>query len=545
MKHWWSEPIKALQRWMRQPVTELTRTQRTVRWWLDLGRHCWFELRHDRAGQMSAALTFHTLFSLLPTLVIMLVVLASFVEADQREAFQDTVTSWLIKPLEEEPRRGENVIPMEQADDAQVDEQTVPPDADDPGDPGGPDAAAGDAGGNDAQGNGGDDATAAPPGGPPGSLDREGPAFREVRERADEAERRRVFESTRAAIRTTLDELFDDLEKVNFTGIGVVGVLLFVFASTGLLTTIEKSFNAIYGVSRDRPLYLRLPLYYTVITLGPLVVIAGQIGQERMVEMVRASEWTSWLAGPLVVLTPLITTWMVLSLLYMLLPNTRVQKRAAAVGGFVAAALWVAAIELLTWYINRATTASFYGALYGALALLPLFLLWLWVTWLIALFGLELTYALQAMHGRRFKHLRYKQMQEMVIDPTWLIPLATHIHSAFERGETVDVDQLSRRLNLPIRTVRKLLDALQEARLVHRIDGGADEEQITYALARPASNITVADLLNVAETMLPEPERTQHDPAWQIVRELHGRWQTTGKQFTLADIAAGRTTPQS
>ena len=71
--------VESLGRLMTQPITELTRKQKRLRYWVDLTHHCTNELRFDKAGQMAAALTYHTLFSLMPMVVVMLVVMASFV----------------------------------------------------------------------------------------------------------------------------------------------------------------------------------------------------------------------------------------------------------------------------------------------------------------------------------------------------------------------------------------------------------------------------------------------------------------------------------
>ena len=90
-----------VQRLLTQPLEELTRAQRSLRYMLDFGRYCARELRADRAGEMAAALTYHTLFSLLPTVVLMLVILGTLAAMHRRLAIGDQPMSrgdrWLVQ----------------------------------------------------------------------------------------------------------------------------------------------------------------------------------------------------------------------------------------------------------------------------------------------------------------------------------------------------------------------------------------------------------------------------------------------------------------
>ncbi|MFA7236263.1 MAG: YhjD/YihY/BrkB family envelope integrity protein [Phycisphaeraceae bacterium] len=466
--------VESFGRLMTQPAVELTRKQKTVRYWTDLTRHCARELHYDKAGQMAAALTYHTLFSLMPMVVVMLVVLASFVSDTEREGFKSDIINWLLNPITKE-----QVTPS--ADIGQTPAGSEHTDTDNP-------------------------------------------------QVLIDLEKEREFDEARAAIAASLQQAIDSLEKVSFKGIGTVGILIFIYGATGLLATIEKSFNLIYGVAKSRPWYLRLPLYWTAITLGPIAILGGQFAQKWFMDLIDKIPWTGWLVGPLVVLSPILTIWLALTLLYRWLPNTRVQLRAAVIGGFVASLIWVIAIQGLKWYFDGAAIRG----IYGALALLPLFLLWLWVSWLIILFGLELAYAVQAMKGRRFKHLA--QSQDLVIDGSWLIPLMRHIAQTFEQGKISQVDQLADAMNLPARVINRMLIALETANLIHHI-GGDDERGGGYTLAKPADQINAAEVLQAGEQLTPTLRFLGEDPAWSIVQELHTQRQNFVEQTTMAQLA--------
>jgi len=461
MNDLWSMP-PWLRRLLTRPGGEVTRWQRAVRFSIDLARHGASELRHDKATQMAAALTYYTLFSLLPTIVLAMVVLHAFVGEEDREAFKQSVVEFLFQEA--------------------------------------PEAA-------------------------PEALDSQDAAREEA-----QAELREVRELLAERIQETMDAM----ERINFGGIGIVGLLVFIYGATALLAMVERSFNSIFGVSHGRPWYMRLPLYYTVITLAPVVLIAAQVFQGRLLGILEAGEWTGWLMRPAAALMPLLASWLVLFLLYVLLPNTVVQKRAAAIGSLVAAILWVITRELFQFYVAHAAVTT----LYGALAVLPLFLLWLWLTWLVILFGVELTYTLGAMKGRTFKHQAGRAQQDQVVEVSWLLPVAARIAEAFDGGRAAGPEELGRSLNLPPRTVRRLLSALEQAGLIHRRQVHEGE---AYTLSCPADRITVEQVLEAARSLLPAPPAAgESDPAWRLVRRLREAEREAAEGMTLAQLRDGK-----
>lgn len=454
-----------MQRLLTDPVDQMSRWRRAVRYAADLSRHCVAELRHDRANQVAAALTYHTLFSLLPTIVLAMVVM-QFVGPAEREHFKTTVVEYLLPQA---------------ADHDLLDEAQTPV------------------------------------------------ALARLEEIA----------KGRHEIAIRVQEVMDSLSKMNFTGMGLVGLLIFIYGATGLLSTIEKSFNAIYGVAQARAWYHRLPFHYTIITLAPVVLIAGQVLQKNLFKLLGAGAWTNWLVGPVALFTPLLATWLVVFAMYTLLPNVAVQRRAAAIGSFVAAVLWVSTKDLFRLYVAHAAGSN----LYGALGLLPLFLLWLYLTWLIVLFGLELTYALSAMKDRQFKYLALQRKDEPLIDSAWIIPLSAQIAAGFEQGNPVTAEALGRALNVSPRSLLKMLVALQQAGLINRIAQGSAD---AYTLARPASQITVGRILDVAHTLMPTPAITaqsQTAPAWNFIQQLQTASRQLTEQTTLADLYAPGPSP--
>lgn len=487
---------------LTEPLEELTRAQRSLRYVLDFGRYCALELRADRAGEMAAALTYHTLFSLLPTIVLMLVVMQTFVGEAEREALKQNVVDFALQWItpEENPDAGQlqtdpAVVNEEAGAGASTDEATQSP---------------------------GEPEIAGLPGDSADTDDSDDP---------DEQ-----LAEIRARMTQNVQGWIAKLEQINFASIGIVGVLLFLYAATKLLTTIEHSFNRIFDAPFSRPLYVRLPLYYTSITFAPLLLLAGQYLQRLVIGVIeQAAQATGqsvgWLGELTALLTPFVTTWLLLLLMYRFLPNTKVSSRAAAIGGFVAALGWIASIEFFKVYVNQQGTAN----VYGALALVPLFLLWLWVTWLIVLFGVEVTYTIQAMKGRRFKSLRTSEDHDVLFDPRWMIPLVAMIGHAFEAGKPIRLNELQSETGLPNRAVASLIDMLTRANVIHHVEHG-EPGVPAYTLARPPERIGVDELLDLSEKSAMRERSRSKLTGIDVVARLHTAQLNAAKGTTLADV---------
>lgn len=496
-----------------------TRLGRALRYAYDLHRYCWSQLREDRAGQMAAALTYHTLFSMLPTIVLALVVLKQFVGPAEQEQFKHAVLNWTTQWLESSTLEEQAPTGLEPAAEALAQQQLELARTD-------VKAAATDALDVDDTPSG-----AAPP--PVLAAPQPDDVLGTPQARAE-------FVRTRAAVETAIQDWMERLSRINFASIGVVGVLLFIYGATGLLATIERSFNFIYDTSSSRPVYIRVPLYYTAITLGPIVIIAGQILQRQSLDLLREAQWTNWLVGPLVVLSPLVAIWLVLFLLYVLLPNTRVHLRPAAIGSLLAAIGLVVGVELFSVYVARAAVAT----LYGALALLPLTLMFFWIMWIIVLFGLEVTYALQTLPGRRLLEAQKSRQdksdeEKHLYDPRWMIPIMTRIAQQFEEGKAVRVDQLAHELHLPAAAVSTLTDRLAREGLLHRVETAAGAAP-TYTLARPPHAIAVADLLDVGQRLSMGDQALSDLPGRSLLEQIKTAQSQALAQTTLAAVVPAR-----
>ncbi len=470
---------------------DLPRSQRGLLYAIELIRFAVQKLQQDRASQMAAALTYHTLFSLLPTLVLTLVVASAFVSSEQLDDLKDQTVGWVLQWLDT-PR---GVDPSATPSTGSTDPDEFP------------------------------------------AVGPLSPTQQLVQQRKEQ------YASTAEKLDEQLATWLDQLQQVNFGSIGVVGVLIFIYGATALLATVESSFNRILRAEENRPWFLRFPLYYTTLTLAPVVLLAGQWAQNRFIGIVSTSgPLGSWLAGPFVFLSPLLTTWVVLLLVYLLLPNATIRVRPAAIGSFVAALALGVAVEAFSLYVSQTASTS----LYGALALLPLFLLLLWIIWQIVLFGLEVASIIQFAPDPAQRRKRQQQAKAdpdanrlRVLDPRLIIPVLARFAHAFRDGKPLTATHVAQHFQLPTHAAESLLDALVKHGHLHRVDPAGqpftDDDDPThphFALHRAPETIALPDLLATARTL----GRPDVEPVNVGLASLDRCESESAEHRTLADL---------
>lgn len=286
------------------------------------------------------------------------------------------------------------------------------------------------------------------------------------------------------------DRLLARTGKGVITGVGVVMLLWTVIK---VFTNIERSFNAIWQVDATRSLLRRFTDYLAMIIMMPLVIVAASSANVVLKTYLQSASHD---LGIISTLSPLLLTMLrvapsvmvtlVFCLLYAVMPNTKVKPLPAIVAGLVAGVGFVA----LQWgYFTFQVGMSKYNAIYGSLAALPLLLVWMRLSWLVVLFGAELSYAIQNVHqyeseGRDVA-LQPRQMKELSL------LLMASITGRFVKGERAyTAEELSGRHSLPLRLTHRLLRWMYEARLVVPVEecddtvGWHPQRSVDYYTAR-------------------------------------------------------------
>jgi len=217
-------------------------------------------------------------------------------------------------------------------------------------------------------------------------------------------------------------------------------------------------------------------------------------------------------------------TWLLLILAYTLMPNTRMKLGPAAIGAFVAAAAWEAAKSGLTGFVANMTDPEAGGqmAVYGSLALVPIFLLWVYVTWIIVLFGLELAFAIQTVRAGR--HVALEQSDKLpLVEPAIGVVIIKALAERFEAGKASTAADLSGRCGLAEPTVERVLDHLLSKELLHKVELKNDRDTEAYTLARPPATIAPSEVLRAMHELagyVPEGGSPQSDGSiLRLIRE--------------------------
>lgn len=275
---------------------------------------------------------------------------------------------------------------------------------------------------------------------------------------------------------------------------GAFGLLFLLIAVISLLTNVEKTFNYIWGVKGVRPLLRRFADYLSVVLVGPVLIISAISMTSSLASHVLVQKLIELqLIGSLVLLlfkvAPFVFMWLAFTVLYVFMSNIKVEWRAAFIGGVFGGTLW----QLAQWaYVNFQVGVAKYNAIYGTMAALPIFMVWLYLSWVIVLFGLEVTYAKQNLRSSG-RDLRAADVSRTSFEQVALAILVT-LAERFSTGKPpLRQEQLAKQLFIPPRLCRSILRLLAEIGFV--VETSSSHGHFSYQLGRAADNLTLAELL--------------------------------------------------
>ena len=273
------------------------------------------------------------------------------------------------------------------------------------------------------------------------------------------------------------------------------GLILLFYTVINLISSVEDTCNDMLQIQKSRPWYRKISDYLALFLVLPVLMTASS-GLSIFMSTLQNSFLGQYLFfTPLMELflhiAPYIITTLAFTGLYVSLPNTKVRFVNGLVAGFIAGC----AFQLFQFiYISGQIWVSKYNAIYGSFAALPLLLLWLQLSWLICLFGAELSYASQNVKKFSFERdsksisRRYKDFLTLLI--------ASLIIKRFVKGEKpYTADELSDAYRIPIRITTQILYLLTELNIIIEVNYGNDDRVAYYQPAIDVNKITVSYLL--------------------------------------------------
>jgi len=299
---------------------------------------------------------------------------------------------------------------------------------------------------------------------------------------------------------TAIDRIFQSLtSQISETSVPVTALSVgaFILTILFLFAGVEKTFDDLWRVKARRRTTARLRNFWTIMTLGPVMVffsyyIALELGG-------KLPETLGFLRTVITTAFPYAFSVMAFYLVYQFAPNTSVRFSSAFTGAIFAGLLWEILKRPLSYYLTSVLT---FRQVYGPIGLIPLFLIWLYVTWLIVLFGAELCYCLQ--HLRLMAPMKKGEGALSGYRGYYGVRVALTVARHFETGAVpVPARAMAKRLGLPRPFVWELAEKLAEARIITRVES----PRVSYTLTRPPEKITLSQILTaVSGGLLPAPE---------------------------------------
>lgn len=271
-----------------------------------------------------------------------------------------------------------------------------------------------------------------------------------------------VFGSFLGNIEQVRDFLLPGLLQVDLATLGAVGIAGVLVVAVRLYILVEQTYCDVFSVPVDRPMYMRLLMFYAALTLAPVSIVATLVHTSQVV-----SELGVALAPGLPVM---LLQAAVLLVALKGFPATTVRWDAALVGTVVSVLLLDIALRSFRLYLQLFAADDPLHVIYGSLGVLPVFLMWLYMAWVVVLFGVEIAALIQdydAIHARELAMSEEQILHAVGIGPESALHVAVVVAGAFLRGEgTVDRAQVAERTGLSLRDVGELLAGLERDGLI-------------------------------------------------------------------------------
>jgi membrane protein len=314
-----------------------------------------------------------------------------------------------------------------------------------------------------------------------------------------------------------VQKIMDYIDNMNSGKLGAFAAVALIFVGISLLSTIEATFNDMWGVVRGRAWSARVVQYWAALSLGPLFIVTAlalttlpQFNKTRMfIEEAPFLGTFVFKALPFVVLS------LAFTLFYKLMPNTRVVWPAAFVGGTVGGVLLQLNSLFSVIYLSKVIT---YSKVYGSMGAVPIFLIGMYFSWLIVLFGAQVGYAYQ----NRLAYVQEREAESVNQQGREFVALRmmTYVAQRFEMGEKPPSRlEMSTALCIPSQLAAQVLVPLVAGRLLVEVQG----EEIGYAPARPVEKISIENILCALRAGQGRELATADDPARAVVREQYER----------------------
>ena len=332
------------------------------------------------------------------------------------------------------------------------------------------------------------------------------------------------------------------IENINFGVLGIIGLVMLIYTSISLIMKIEDSLNHIWKVRKGRSLVRRFSDYITILLIGPVLMFAAigltaSFESNAIVQKVLAIQPLGTLVLLSAKLIPYLFVFLVFTFIYAVIPNTKVKIKSAFIGGAIAGIAWQTTGWVFAFSVAKSTK---YAAIYSSLAVLILFMIWLYINWLILLIGAQIAYCHQNLKtldlGRTIFQLSSKVKEKMAFLVMYLIG-----YNFYHNEEKWTFDSLVNYLGLPQESVDTTLSELKDKNLILEVG----DDPTFYLPAKDMEVITLAEIIDAArtnrETPLLENRYLANPEIDQITEHIDDAIHGALGEMTLKDLVLNKT----
>ncbi len=291
--------------------------------------------------------------------------------------------------------------------------------------------------------------------------------------------------------------LVSSAKKTNTTALGALGGGVLIITVVKMLSTVENSFNTIWGVKRSRSILRKTSDYLSVLIVVP-ILIAAAITVTAFLENISFAQkiLTQGMIKQLIInFAPFVSLWIAFISVYMFMPNTGVRIQHALIGGVIAGTIWQVVQRI---YISFGIGVAKYNAIYGGFAQLPLFLIWLYISWVIVLLGAEISFASQNV--KTYTQEKWAQSASYSFREELVLYLVALIANNFYSGSPPwTVERISQKLNVSSRLVKDILFQLCKTDILDEVNGDVTYYQPAAALEKISIERVLNEIKNYGE----------------------------------------------
>jgi membrane protein len=333
------------------------------------------------------------------------------------------------------------------------------------------------------------------------------------------------------------DQIVAFVDNMKIGVLGALGLSLLIFTVMSLIQKIEAAFNHTWRLEGNRNLMQRFSNYLSVVLVGPVLIfsaaaITASLSSNTVLDLLNQLPYMNDLLHLVGKLLPYLLVIAAFMFIYLLVPNTRVKIKSAFIGAVVAGFLWESVGVLFTSFVGG---SSSYTAIYSGFAIVLVFMIWLYLSWLILLVGSAIAYYHQ--HPERLKWRQVTTRLSARMREQLVLQVMRNIALCYDQQTDMSptIDNLANYQQVPVETLMRMLGALEQDGLVRQ----SNDEVARYLPSRSLSQITLQDVLRSARDAEDEGQTMQlrgDEEVSQLLKNIESDLEIRLGQQTLSDF---------